>query len=564
MNQGILNRYQIGIWIGVLFVAWWLLLLPLAEQSITGTEAHNAWIIRDSLRRPDTLREALHELRAGFAQTAQRAADSDESLAYLLLIDTWTALFTHAPASLRLPSAMLGLFALASMYMLGRQLFSRGVALLAMLLLLTSILYLFYARQANDDILSMVAILLATAAYSRWLQLKTQQPLHRTPGTPGKGTQGHGFSLAAIWGVLRSAAWQMLALYAVLMLFAVLLAPLHVLILVAHGIHYFVLERSTMLQTRFADAQQAGEVAFLVLWGVLSLPIAWRFGPVVLLPPWFLLLAYRLSRLHFGMRFVFVLAFIVVQWWLLGAGLPEQAPYRPVVQQAAAVREALEPGLHNIDETSALEYYDRIYQLTKGNSVDIGWRPFTTAEINETAANLRESESVWLVLPTDTNSSWDALAALYANRGLGYWDSVGGTLIYRLDQDSDLALSLTFADIFAFGDQIGQQWQARAGEELCVTIPLRSLENRNTPYELQWQLTGRAQAVVARTTSALNAPIRSAPEGCLSLPADLAAGTYHLRLSVLDVRRQHLLPVLDYGLQWGDSIVPGTVRVRAN
>jgi 4-amino-4-deoxy-L-arabinose transferase-like glycosyltransferase len=221
---------------------------------------------------------------------------------------------------------------------------------------------------------------------------------------------------------------------------------------------------------------------------------------------------------------------------------PAKPRWREAVIQAAATRTALEPAIIHIDPYSPIAYYDRFYPVADGIAIDIGWRWFTAAEIRTTAAYLDNNESVWAILPMQAPQSWDAVAALVDGRGVGYRDSVQGTLFYRFDAESDDALAFQFGT----GESaVPVAWDYRSyhvGDTIC---PDDFLPNQSHTVEIS----------LVRN---YNETVIAATDDCLAVPDE--TGILHVRLSLIDNNGQRL-PLVEHGNYWGEFLVLGAVSI---
>ncbi|MDQ7024970.1 MAG: hypothetical protein Q9P01_13020 [Anaerolineae bacterium] len=234
-----------------------------------------------------------------------------------------------------------------------------------------------------------------------------------------------------------------------------------------------------------------------------------------------------------GLLFATMLMVTILVLWA------DKVGWREAVINVAETRSTTEVGLTLIAPASPVTYYARFYPLTAGITIDIGWRQFTPNEIQAITTSLDNNVSVWAILDMQIASSWDALAALSNRRGVGYRDSVEGTIFYRFDESSNDNLVFQFGDINPIPVVWGYQ-SYRVGDSICPAD--FALANQSHTVEI---------SLIQEAT-----PITRVTNDCLTVPED--ADMSHVRLSLMNNNGQRL-PISESGNPWGDFLVIGAI-----
>jgi 4-amino-4-deoxy-L-arabinose transferase-like glycosyltransferase len=615
--QTIVSRHWISILIILLLIAIFSLSLSgLTQDSFWSDEGFSAWLVRDEMRPPESAREILSFVRDSFVNTFDRVRDDVHPALYYFLLDGWSLLAGETEFVLRLPSALMGILALAATYAIGAQCFNRKVGLMSLILLGTSGFFLYYSREARMYGIYLALATLATWAYSRWWHRPTiaHGILYGFIGALLLYTHYTSFTILLahlIHALITIRTWKkqasLLQIALPYALIAILFTPW-----LPFAIQQFQL--NTGFVAAGALSSDVGTIAALWLilssgyWGIfalillltlpnfrkisnhaLSLILLWAIVPpttlllanaqglsifqlryvISIVPAWCLLLAYGLSLIKIPfikIRWLNIAVSIFFLLWIAYTQLAtyrqfwsEKPRWREAVQAASNSREATEPTLVYLDEKSPLAYYDRQFNLLQGISINISWRNFLPQEIFDTAATLNNAESVWAIVAMQAPESWDTIAALSQNRGVSYRDSVQWTTFYRFDTESDEELSFTFSDLLAYRGEFYQEYTVSPDNELCVAISLEALKDIPENYSIGLQLTRGYNELVAQNDEGLGAYTADdiiERELCLNVPEK---DTYHLRLLIYDWRTIERLPLLENELLWGDYLMLGIV-----
>lgn len=527
----------VNIWLVVVIVVLFAtMLLGIQRDSLALDEGYTAWVIRDDVRDLNTVSDTIRYLGTSVLTAFERLRLDSSPPLYFVLLDIWSLIIGDSEFALRYPSALLAMMALAGMVAIGTQWFNRQTAFIAVLLLGTSGFFIFYSRDATPAMLYLALTITATAAYYRWWQKPT------------------------IWHGL---------IYIVLMTLALYSHYGSVLVFIVHMLHRFT-QWNTPPRHAGIFTSIIPYLLVIILFAVwipfinLSILVEniltanWttviRNSLFLTSPAWVLLLAYSIDRirrvardrLQVAIPLLLVIGIMLLQSVTINRLWSEKPDWREAVIKATETRAASEVGLLSTASHNPIVYYERIYPLTAGITIDIGWRQFTPTEVQGIATYLDNNASVWAILDMHLAQSWDAIAALADQRGVGYRDSVEGTIFYRFDDVSDENLAFQFGDI----NPIPVTWDYQTysvGDTLCPT----DFAIANKAYNIEISL-------IMETASSIFA---LATNDCLTVPGD--EGILHVRLSLIDGNGQRL-SVIENGNNWGDFLHIGTVANPEN
>src|SRR5688572_22137989 len=115
-------------WANILVVAllislFGLVLSGIERDSFWLDEGWTAWTIRDEPRDVDSWRDAIRFIRASTLTTFERVRADVHPPLYFILLDGWSLLAGESQFALRLPSALMGILALAGLYAVTTQWF---------------------------------------------------------------------------------------------------------------------------------------------------------------------------------------------------------------------------------------------------------------------------------------------------------------------------------------------------------------------------------------------------------------------------------------------------------
>lgn len=614
-----------------LLAAFWVATHHLTRESLWDDEAFTLWFIHDDGRAPDGISETIQYVRASLTNALARVRADVHPPLYFLALDVWSLLTGRSVFAIRLLSTIFAIIALAALYAVGRRLFDRQTALLAIVLLGTASFFVYYTREAR-----MYTLLAALATLLIWACLRWQQRptlwrgfvfgllaaallythyygallvlaivLHWlianfASGRPGL-TQRIGMPMG--WALLLYLPWLPVLSEQFRTQGGPTALPLATswetaaaLLLILTSGHWGLFAAPYVLGGRFdhlrRDANSLSLVLSWLLPTILLLALnAWR-QPLfqirytfITLPAWALLAAYgfrmlaiggllsRLSaalnqpsnRIGLGAAAALFAWLVYSQLAIYSEFWPDKPRWEAAVRQAAETRDPLEPALTSVAPSSPAAYYAELYPLRGGLALDLAWRWQESADMERYAAHVAGAPRVWAMLPTSLATSWDAVAALAAGRGVAYRDTVMNLIFYRFDQGTDAPLRFQFGDSLGYDGGIGHQLYAVTGDPFCFQVDLTALKPLSARYRIDFQLTQGYNTVRASGSTALTdfpAGESQLLETCLDIPADTPNGPHHLRLSIFDHDLGDNLPLLEDGrLYWGIQLIMARVSV---
>jgi uncharacterized membrane protein len=590
-----------------------LFLVGLQRDSLWFDEAYTLYVVHDAGRPPDGLTDSLRFVVGSLRAALERARADVHPPLYFVLMDGWILLAGESALAARLPSAWAALVGLAAVYALGRRLGGARAGLIALVVLGTASMTVYYSREARMYTLLLALATLATLAYLRW----SAQPDRRRTLLYG--------ALLALLAYVHYAGILIALTHA---LHRLLLHPRRAWILIWPGglaLAFYAPWLPALIEQWQAHGGPAAPpftdvgvaLAALVFfltggyWALYALPLLfglaaaqrearWLLALWLLLTPAALLLLNGLIPAVFQVRYVvailpagaLLIALGVRQMRLPGAlsrsmgqgvGLalltallytqltvypfvwPPKSRWQEAARLVAEARHPLEPLISAIPAHSPAAYYDRMYGYRGGLALDLGWR-WQEADAMRTYVQLFDrAESVWLVMPSTYASAWDAARALLVDRTVGYRDSVMDMLFYRFDRGPSSDLGFRLGDLLVYQGGIRHELYARPGEPFCFTLELMALAAVPPGYAVDVYLTQGYNTLRAGTTLDLGTydageAIPLAP--CLALAADHPAGPHHLRLRVYRPDTGAALPLLERGeVYWGDVLMLALVHV---
>lgn len=605
----------------ILLSAFALAAAGIQRDSLWFDEAYTLYIVRDAERPPDGLASTARFVWDSLRSAVQRAREDVHPPLYFLLFDAWALLAGESVLAARLPSALSGLVGLAAAYALGKRLFDARTGLMAALLLGTASIFVYYSREARMYTLLLALAALATLAYLRWREkpsfgraliyglllaalpcahyagalialthtlhlLLTRPRLLARLLLPG----GIALLLFAPW--IPSALWQLNAHGGpAAPPFTRADSALADLIFFFTG-GFWLLYLLPLAGVIPHARKQADTLLLLILW-LLMTPLAllllngWIPGvyqvrySLGVLPAGALLAAWGIRGLGdllnrsagraairpYGSAVVMFLLIIIVytQLTVYPAVWPAKSRWDEAARQMTAARQPLEPAITAIPAHTPAAYYNRLYGIRRGISLDLAWRWQEPGEMAVYADHMRAADAVWVVMPSTYASTWDGLRALLADRHVGYRDTVMDMIFYRLDIGAGADLQFRFADQWRYDGGIRHHLYAVPGADFCFTLALTALADIPPGSAVDFELTQGYGTVRAKITQALGAyaggeTAELAP--CIPVPADNPAGPHHLRARIYDPAGG-ALPLLegDDALYWGDVLIFALVSV---
>lgn len=488
-------------------VDWWAVLSLLAvfllvssgltRESLWYDEARSMWVVRPS----------------GPAAMLSRLDHDVHPPLYFLLLDLWVALVGESAYAARMLSTAFAMLGLAATYTVGKRLFDRRTACMAVIVLGTAGVFVYYAREARMYSLMLCLGALSMWAYVRWLHHPTR-------------------TCSIVYSLL-TAAFLLTHYYAGFLVLAQALYVLLVrprcltrwLVVAALALVIFALWMPGLLRQSLAHFDGSLDPALPVHWwtvkwvaSVLTGGIWWlplvpfaagralvrlrqRGGAILLLLLWFLVtpvvalvlnvwmpLFYHVRYLiailpagallvAYGLRHVFwrplacflLLAFVCTQLVAFDRFWPGKPPWESTVRRMVAARRPGEPALTYIADCCVEAYYDRQFGIRDEATLNLSSRRYNSAEVQELVASLDAAPSVWLIMPTNLPETWDAIWALAADRHVGYRDGVELAFFYRFDRDGGDDVQFRFGDLLRYDGGVVDLESARPGGRSVLT-----------------------------------------------------------------------------------------------
>lgn len=602
----------------ILLAAFAIATLDSRRDSLWFDEAYTFYIVRDEGRPPESLADTARFVWNSLRGAIQRAREDVHPPLYFLLFDVWTMLAGESAYAARLPSALAGLIGLAATYALGKRLFDTRTGLIAAALLGTASIFVYYNREARMYTLLLALAALATLAYLRWRErpsrgrmlvyglLLTALPYAHYAGAlvllthalhllltrprmlpcwllPG----GIALILFAPW--IPPALWQLNAhggpaappftrvdvaltelvffftggfwlLYLIPLVGVVPRARQYADSLTLVGLWLLVTPLALLIlntwilgmyQVRYSlGVLPAG--ALLVAWGITSPPIPpirWRGG---------------VKQSATGVRLIFLAVLLYTQLTVYPAVWPPKSRWDEAVRLMTETRRALEPAITAIPAHTPAAYYDRVYGIRRGISLDLAWRWQEPSDMAAYVEHMRKADSVWVVMPSTYVSTWDGLRNLLAERHVGYRDTVMDMIFYRLDSGEAGDLAFRFADQWRYDGGIRHHLYAVPGEDFCFSLSLTALANIAPGSTIDFELTqgyGTVRAKITQDLGTYAAGDTAELTPCIPVPPDNPAGPHHLRARIYYANGQ-ALPLLEGDdLYWGDILIFALVSV---
>ena len=614
-------RLRLLVAVCILLLAGAVTLPRLDNDSLWYDEA---WSVYAQAAPPPTTYDPPRGIRARLT-TPLRAAQTDlyttlsrvrndvHPPLYFVTLDAWVWLAGDSVLALRYLSLLVGWLGVALMLPLGRRLLDDRAGLFAMLLLATSLFWVYYAREARMYSALITLSAAVTLAYVRFAAYPTiwRGLLYAILMALATYTHYTAALLPLAHGVhmLATGRWRLMWRWAAVIITAVGLYAPWLPALVAqftsnpHG-PLTTPEPTTWATIRTLTGYfvARGGVAYagllvLVTWAALRWPGRWR--SVGLLWAWLLIvpgavlaanaLVMPLYNPCYTLAALPALALLaggglsaLARWraggWvalglalaLAGDGLSAHGgnwgakpPYREVIGAAAAARDPLSPVLAWVVDYDPFAYHGERAGLIGANTVNMAYRTWGVDQINDLVARFDRSSHVWVMMPTNHPETWFVMAALrQQDRRITYHDGVQNWIIYRLSQPQPSATQPGSPFTVGFGTSDGDTLAifdaapggyraARAGERLCAVPPITTVTDADMRTGLV--LAQGYNTVIDEWAGPVGA------SGCVILPDD-ALGDYYLYVTLRPADGPPY-PVWQNGVWWGGWVVWQRVSV---
>lgn len=549
--------------------------------------------------------------RDDLSTTVSRVRDDVHPPLYFVLLDAWTMAAGNSVFALRYLSLLVGVVGAATVYAMGKTLFTPQVGLYALLIYGSGMLFIHYAQEARMYTLLMTLTVAVMLAYVRVLRVAIWWRGGLLALLAALGLYTHYvFALViatcAVHVLLTRRdrlVWVVGAFVGSALLFApyiqvvvrqfganpsgALAAPVEttlaavaaLLLLLTGG--WWWLYGVVLIAVAGAVYQRWArwrELLLIVLWLVMTpvvllivnavwLPLYQVRYVLAVLPAVALLLGLGLGGLaawRWGkwLAPLVLIGMVVAQVRHADAFLPPKPDYDRVVADAAEVRSSLEPIIADIAFRDPVHYYNEVYGLTVGIALDLSWRDHSRAEIDAVVARLGNAERVWVVLPTNVAKTWQVTALLQAQeRAVNYRAGVENMIFYRFDSVGTAeGLTYRFVDgddnvMATYRGELGSLVET-AGETVCVPIELDIETATSANVAVSLTLVQGYNTVVAQWNGAANHA-----EGCLELPPGMASGEYSVYLTLYDADTQARYAVMETDVWWGWWVMTHTVEI---
>ena len=614
-----LNRYLLIAF--ALLLAFGIASFHLARDSLWFDEGYSMYVVRDSdsltSHQPTAIaRHIVNSLRDTLARTR---ADVHPPL-YFVLLDVWTLSAGESVYVVRLLSTFFGLIGLSATYALGKRLADHQTGFIALLVLATASMFVYYTRETRMYTLLLALSVLATLAYVRWSERSsvgrtliyggTLTALMLTQYVGGFIALTHGLHLLLTQP--RRIGRMLFPTVIALVLYAPWLPALYWQY-TTHGgaaaIPFDDLHTAVAALIFFVTGGYWGLYVLPILAGLVSRRFSLRTPTVMLLVLWLFITPLLLLLLNDTIRALFQVRYNIAilpagallvafgirsltnkQWAsrighqlarmaafiLLSTLLYTQITIYPFVwnpkpdwqaaiERMVAARQSLEPAITLIPEIIPAANYARQHPVRQGISLDLGWRWQESYDMATYVDHVGSAESVWLVMPSTFVSTWDATRELLATRHIGYRDSVMNLVLYRFDSGAGDDLQFTFADRLAYNGGIRHQLFAVPGEDFCFTVTLDVLVDLERDYAADFYLTqgyGTIRSIITQSIGQPTAGEELTLESCLPISLDNPSGPHHVRMRVYHPETNQALPLLEQGeVYWSDELVFALVSV---
>lgn len=579
----------------IILVVFALTLSGLTRESLWIDETWTLWAVRD-----------------GWGELWQRVAGDVHPPLYFLLLRGWTLVVGESSFAVRYLSVGMGSVALSLTYALGRKLFDRATALIAMVWLGSNGLWIYYARETRMYMMVILLAALAFWCYWRWLQRPTAhtpivwlalangallythyaaaflvitEAIHlsltqrrRLPGFLGAALLtlllylpwlpiflqqhamhpdglSHGASRVE-WSTIRWLLWALSGGVGLLLIVPYLFGK---------GLQIFLTQRKLAWLLVLWILVSPLSMLLLTAWGIGILEVRYLVG---LLPAMALLGAHGIRHVKWQtLTLLFLLIFVGANLSSLSWVRPAKAPWEAKVRAALSIRQPNEPTLIALIEGWGPEsYYDRVLGMQNSYSVDLTPLRHQPNVLQQVLEQVVTAPSIWVMMPSNIAATWQVVATLNETHEIGYRDAVGYMIFYRFDRNGKEKLALRFGDKMRFpGPLFAEHPQLTPGAHYCRQLDLQALQDLPPAYSISMQLiNGRNQLVVQQDLSLGMAATGTTltQTVCLDLPVDLSPGFYGLHLVLyrqVDGRR---LPIYEKDIQWGDALILDVVNIE--
>lgn len=602
----------------------------LLHESIWYDEGWTLWAVLDVEPISDVPpRDAVRGLITNVREVVNRVRADVHPPLYFLLFDGWTMGAGDSVYSGRLFSTFWGLIGLAGTYALGVRLFDRKTALIACALLATSTFFIYFNREIRMYSMVLALSVLATRWYLIWANRPTTVRMlpYALSITALLYTHYAGavLILAHIGHLLITRLyrlqWKLIWWYARPYVVAIILFFPWLIVLNdqinAHpdGALAFPIPTNVDTFIDLLNVLSSGTlwIVYLLIfaWAIINfrkkhqamtILLCWLILPpaillfanatitdiyqnryiIGILPAFILIIAYGITHLQRifkpPLRQPIMLASVSVLMIVQVVNFTNVWGDKPGWEGATLAmletRDLNEPAITHIAGSSVLGYYDRVHHLRQGIALDLSWREHSLDEMLQFVDVMQNSESVWIVMPTNVAKTWHGMAFLDIEYAPVYRDSVLNMVFYRFDREDDGVdasdLQFHFGDVVSYNGDLATPYSIHAGEQFCPdNLAFTALRDVDTRYSIGLHLMTNHQVPIAQWDGGLGAHDMDESftvNECLDIPENIALGEYHLRLVIYEwenVTNQQVLETSgDQPILWGEHMVVASVVIK--
>ncbi len=399
------NTIPLAVQIAVLLFLF-ITVITLLDLPINHSESQSLWVVDDTAPMWDVApRDTLRGIRANVTDMLDRIPETGLPPVYFVVFDTWTMLFGETLFTARLLSVLATVGAIAVIIRVTSH-FDRTNSR-QQALIIASLLAIFPALTIHIYGVLLLCASIAALALINWCNQPQTTLFHAL-------------------------------IYLLSLTITLLIAHVTVPMLLVHGLVAWRAQRLrywgilftlsliiiTPIMVIFAPSDTA------ILTSISALQTAVLAGLTVSLP--FIVVVFTVkSRLLLPIFRYGSVGLIATISIVLILNKPD---WQSTITEVDNLRDDTTPALSAIDPQSALAYYERQdARLSRGITVDVGWRVFTPDEIDTILNNMRRASSIWVILPEDDPNTAEIPQLLAQTRTSTYSQRFDGLHIQRFD-----------------------------------------------------------------------------------------------------------------------------------
>jgi len=605
----------------MLLLAFFISSVHLRHESIWYDEGWTLWAVLDvepvfNVAPQDSIRGLISNVREAVARVR---TDVHPPL-YVLTFDSWTMATGDSVYSGRLFSTLWGMIGLAGTYALGVRCFNRKTALIACTLLASSSFFIYYNREIRMYSMVLALTVLTSYFYLIWSMRPTARrmiPYMLTMTallyTHYAGaiiilahiihllfTRLHRLSPRLIW-------WYVRPYIITFILFApwipilfeqidahpngALAFPIPTNLKTIGDLttvltnNLWIIYAILVVRALWVMRHSIRKLAFLIIW-VIVLPaflliindtiinLYQNRYVIGILPAFMLLIAvaltYQWDKLprplsHPYLTYALVGFIVILQLTNYTQVWGTKYDWEGATLAVIDARDIGDPAITDIADNSVMGYYNRQYGVHDGITLNLSWRNHSYDEMRGYADIMNDSDSVWVVMPTNITKTWYLAGFLDESYVPTYRDSMLNYIYYRFDRPTDRQqsnLQFRIGDILRYNGDITGQYSVPAGGQFCPDpIDFMALQDLDTRYSVGLHLVLDHSFALVQWDGGLGAHAEGDTiiiDECIDVPNTLSTGNYHLRLVVYEWETVTNQPILEDGgdmpILWGQHL----------